>query len=123
MPTGSDVMKKLLSSMGAQGGFGSDQDGSMEDSVGPPGTPLPPSRAGGRPSLLSPPAPAQQYCIDIDVEQQISRDAHGSNTPLHDTESGFGDDRITAVKLKRLLQARPDITKLLSDCIIENEIE
>jgi len=121
MPSGAAVMKKLLSSMGAQAG-GNDENETENEPSTTPGTPLPPSRAGGRPSLLSPPAPAQQYCIDIDVDNQIARDAHGSHTPLVGAGEGFGDDRITASKLKRLLQARPDITKLLSDCIIEHEI-
>jgi hypothetical protein len=120
MPTGAAVMKKLLSSMGAAAA-GGEEDNNADEDGGIPGTPLPPSRAG-RP-VLAPPTPQQQYCIDIDVDQQVSRDAHGSHTPLHDAGDGFGDDRITAAKLKRLLQMRPDITKLLSDCIIESEIE
>lgn len=66
----------------------------------------------------------QRYCIDIDVNEQLSRDTYGSNVSLNYMDNSiFGDERITPAKLKKLLQMRPDITKLLSDCIIENGIE
>lgn len=66
---------------------------------------------------------SQRYCIDIDVNEQLSRDTYGSNVFLDGDSTIFGDERITPAKLKKLLQMRPDITKLLSDCIIENGIE
>jgi hypothetical protein len=62
---------------------------------------------------------AQRYLIDIDVGNQFQRDSSKSQG----NGESLGDDRISPAQLKRLLQLRPDITKLLSDCIIENNIK
>lgn len=111
VPDGASVIKNLVLSMNAS----AEDEESTEEVAG---TPL--VHAGSGESKRR---PKQQYLVDIDVdvEHQVSRDAHGSHTYMEG--SVFGDERITATKLKRLLQMRPDITKLLSDCIIEDEIE
>ena len=54
----------------------------------------------------------------VDVTAQQIHDDHAHNANTHT----LADDRISVGKLKRLLQIRPDITKLLSDCMIENNI-
>ena len=55
----------------------------------------------------------QQYIIDIDTDV----DQHASSNS--GTEHIYNDKRITATKLKQLLLQRPDITKLLGECLID----
>ena len=55
----------------------------------------------------------QQYIIDIDtdIDQRTASNRSADHV--------YNDKRITAAKLKQLLQQRPDITKLLGECIVE----
>ena len=71
------------------------------------------SSNGGNSNNNAPPQQQQQYIIDIDTDV----DQHASSNS--GTEHIYNDKRITATKLKQLLLQRPDITKLLGECLID----
>lgn len=112
------MIQKLLEVSGQNSILNQDAtNGSMNESV-LPATPLVSSCHGAANSSRMDMSVLGSKSVVIDLmdvqAQQLRDDSARANVLV--------DDRISVSKLKRLLQVRPDITKLLSDCMIENNI-